>query len=838
MIGTYSIPRNGFQLGGQAKEETRFRDENRVSEGTDTPSESMKGTGMDTSTHLTSTHRELLLSAAITPDVIDASGITSRNDGILFPWRDGDGETVWQFRPDEPPLNDEGEPIKYRFRKGASIPLNHLRVTGSKDLLIVEGTKQSYAALSHAPAHVDIVGMSGCYGWKNADLSVAYGKRVYVLLDSDLETNLNVWKAAGQLKQALEDEGADETLYVRTSGKAKDGLDDVLARYEGSRRADMMKVWLTNATPKRGPKPRAKADPKRTEAASRLASGASFDAEAIKAMGADYALSDRLMAERVSSSTMADRMMFSPELGWMEWNGKVWARIDDCVAVERVGDFLKKWVAAETVQATVPVSPKERATLLSRSRINAITDLCKGLTTAEGDSFDTHPDLLTCDNGVINLRTGELGAFDPTLRLTTFVPTAYKPDATHVDVVTALSSMEPGVRDWTQVRLGQGITGLTPDDDTLPLLHGQGSNGKSVLISAAIATLGVGTNGAIRQLSDAVLLGDRDAKEEKMALRGARIVFLEELPEGARLNVNHLKKIVGTETVTSRHLYRKEVTWSASHSLFITTNYLPQVAETDHGTWRRLARIPFPYKFVTGTPEGPHERKGDPRLRSRMKGREQREAFLAWLVAGARRWYECGRVMPQAPSEVAAATEEWRGESDSVVKFWAESLVVDPDCHIPANELSDALNSFLEAEGKSKWSANVVASRFGGHDVVSRSGVEKRKVRRSSATSTRPGSTVQVSSGTFAAWVGVRFRREDEVVPDPVEPSGVEMSDDVEPVEADVPRLPAGEAVSQPVGASSALVSGDAVNGAEVAVQGFDDWGSEAEDDDPFLSGL
>ena len=38
------------------------------------------------------------------------------------------------------------------------------------------------------------------------------------------------------------------------------------------------------------------------------------------------------------------------------------------------------------------------------------------------------------------------------------------------------------VRDWLQVRFGQGLTGYPPPDDVLVLLKGAGENGKSTVI--------------------------------------------------------------------------------------------------------------------------------------------------------------------------------------------------------------------------------------------------------------------------------------------------------------------------------------------------------------------
>lgn len=731
------------------------------------PDSTFDSTADDASTSLilSENHREYLLNAAISPEVLSASGIVTATHPTLgtcirFPWNDG-GEDVHQFRPDNPPT----EGLKYKGPKGRPMPVNHIRVGDQyKRLILCEGTKQSYAVASWAPAEYAVYGMAGCDGWQKNDLSFAYGMDCFVLLDADWKSNPSVWRAARDLKEELDDAGANSVQFVRSIGTGKDGADDVLADTDEAARADLVKTWLSRATPKLGKRPRdLKAEARKAEAAKALKAQDApvHDAAALADMPGDFVLSDALMAERVASEAMTGNICFSPELGWLQWNGKVWARVDESAAVEMVRGYLRKFVAAQVEQPTIRTNPKELMGLLSRPRVNNILSLTKGLVSVAGDRFDADPDVLTVDNGVVDLRTGQLRTHNPDDYFTTFVPTAYRHGFTHEDVTTALTSMDAQVRDYIRVCLGQGITGHMPDDDRIRLLHGGGSNGKSVVTTGLTATLGTGKAGGIRQLSDDVLIGNKDAKEEKMALRGARLTFVEELPEGAHLNVNQLKKTVGTPTITSRHLYRGEVTWRASHTLILTTNYKPTVAETDHGTWRRLALIPFPYTYTTGDADAPHKRKGDPLLRGRMEGQQQREAMLSWLVSGAIDWYRAGRVLPQPPADVVAATDAWRGESDMVVRYWSERLVFDADSHVMANDLSDDLNAFLEANGKSKWGSGIVASRFGDHDKTAGHGVEKRQISKNDKLSRPDGATRPVSA-RYMAWTGVRFATSDD----------------------------------------------------------------------------
>ncbi|WP_461712357.1 hypothetical protein, partial [Streptomyces sp. DSM 41013] len=288
------------------------------------------------------------------------------------------------------------------------------------------------------------------------------------------------------------------------------------------------------------------------------------------------AVTDGFFVERVVDERLSEEFCWSPQFKWMHWNGKIWQRVDDTVVRDVVRQYVAEWVASQITRPTAGAGMEDLIKLLSKGRISAIAELATGVPEikVDGARFDQDPNVITVNNGVIDLPTGALMPHDKDRYLTRFVPTNYVPDARHQDVDDMQSAMEPEVACCMQIRLGQGITGHVPDDDVMLLLHGDGENGKSGLVDALTGTLGGSTDfGAMTFINDGVLTGDRDAKEERMALRGARLAIAEELPEGRRLNVVQLKKAVGTSVMKSRHLYAKEVTWTTSHTLLITTNY-------------------------------------------------------------------------------------------------------------------------------------------------------------------------------------------------------------------------------------------------------------------------
>jgi phage/plasmid-associated DNA primase len=205
--------------------------------------------------------------------------------------------------------------------------------------------------------------------------------------------------------------------------------------------------------------------------------------------------------------------------------------------------------------------------------------------------------------------------------------------------------------------------------------------------------------------------------------------------------------------------------------MFVTTNYLPRVDESDHGTWRRLALVDFPYRYRKAheTLETPTDRLGDPGLRDRLRqgAGARHEAILAWLVKGAVTWYQRNETMPEPPESVQSATGVWRMSSDLLLRYINDNLVFDPDAHVMARELFEDFVEWLKASGHICWTDQNFSARFAQHPAVTVAGMAKQRGVRSSrgglSSSPRPHSVV--TPNQYAAWIGVRFRlpNEDDV---------------------------------------------------------------------------
>lgn len=434
-------------------------------------------------------------------------------------------------------------------------------------------------------------------------------------------------------------------------------------------------------------------------------------------------LGDAHLGERVARGYLRGRFLAWGRNGWHQWTGKKWERATDTHARRRVRDALLDIHAAELAEAdrqrdkrldkaraaksdaerkaimeAATSAHAERAkalkVLTSVGKIEAAMRIARGFITCRLEDFDHNPDILNADNGIIDLKTGTLSPHDPAAMCSRITATSYIPGATHPDWVKALAAMPLEVADWMQVRFGQAATGHPTADDIVPFLKGGGENGKSTVLTGIHKAIGEYAT----VVPDKVLLGSaRDHSTELMTLYGTRVAFLEELPEGDYLDAQRLKKIAGTEHMVARYVGEDNVQWQATHSLMVTTNYDVKVATTDHGTWRRLALVAFPYTYNGADPERPK----DPTLRFRVRDDAAvHAAALAWTVAGAVRWYAAGRVIPEAPAAVRDDTEKWRIRANDAIEFFDEFLEHDPASAVLSADVYRMFQAWQKSRGK------------------------------------------------------------------------------------------------------------------------------------------
>lgn len=513
----------------------------------------------------------------------------------------------------------------------------------------------------------------------------------------------------------------------------------------------------------------------------------------------DVEFTPAAMAEHVAKEVLQGDFLRAPGLGWLRYDGKRWAEVEDGVPGEAVRQYvLERLIAAIKEHGARSDQASGWTKFTTANAIGAVVKLAGSIggVVADAAEFDANPDVLNTPAGVVELATGEVHVHDPKYMVTKMTSGSYVPGYTHPDWDQALTALPEEVRAWFQVRIGQAITGHPTDDGVVPLLQGAaGENGKGALTTDGL----VPAFGDYASPASVKLFSGRNEHSTEMAdLRGRRLMIAEELTEGQSLNTTAIKRVADVGRIKARYTHQDNIEFAATHSLFMTSNFRPRISETDGGTWRRMALVVFPYTFVkagialSGQKD---ERRGDlglkPRIRENATG--QHDAAVTWAVEGARRWYawraanaealRSGQELPASPmlpvEAVATATASWRAESDRIAGFWDECLVASRGCAVLATELLDEFNAWMKANGHNEWPRETFGPRFENHDRTRRAGVERIRTKKLDGLVRRVPKAAEANwlisgggSGVKAplpdkplVWYGVRFRNgQDDLV--------------------------------------------------------------------------
>lgn len=679
---------------------------------------------------LSEAHREELNSSRISSDLIGQRGYRTvdtdwrerladmgcpawalRSDdafpGLVLPmYRVRTGDYIgFQFKPANPqPRPGTDKTVKYVGPKGMGNRLDvHPtcvdRVADvSRPLWITEGVKKSDALASRNLAAVTLTGV---WNWRNAEGTLGdwedvpiRGRTVIVCFDADAAVNPQVRNAMIRLVGWLRSKGAASVKYLPVPDTVGEtpvkGVDDYLA---AGGTLESLAAYASERAPE-GPSSR------------------------------DAAFSDAFLTDTVCAEALEGSFLYATGLGWMRYDGAKWIECPESRIVEEIRQWAKgHWnEVLEEYKRDQSRDVKARVDgwkqILTSGRLRALASLSRGPLEADALSFDSHPDLLNCPNGVVDLISGELMEPDPAYRFTKVTGVEYNPDADDPDFRAALHAVPDDVVDWYQLRVGQAFTGHTPTDDLMIVQQGGGSNGKSTL--AVPLSKAAGSYSVL--VSHRVILGNADQHPtEKMDLKGARYALMEETPEARQLNVHQLKEVVGSPEIKARKIRENSVTFPATHSLFVNTNHTPSVVDSNLAAWRRLALLKFPYTFRLHADDviGPMDRLGDATLRDRCRlSPDAARAALSWAVQGAVRWYAAEKIFPPLPDRVRADTLAWRMEGDLIMSFAQDRLEFGPDHSEKTMDVFQEFGQWLVPREHKPWSVKTFKQRFGEHDLI------------------------------------------------------------------------------------------------------------------------
>jgi len=328
-----------------------------------------------------------------------------------------------------------------------------------------------------------------------------------------------------------------------------------------------------------------------------------------------------------------------------------------------------------------------------------------------GNELDQDPWLFACQNGVIDLRTGDMRPGRPEDWISKASPIEYpgidaKPTVWEQTLLQIFDGDQELV-DYMQRLLGYGMAGLT-DEAVLPIMWGKYRNGKTTIVEKIKRILGPLSTPV---QSEMLLDQGRNqsaaaASPDVMSLKGVRIAFGSESDEGRRFSTAKVKWLSGSDSLVARSPYdRRTTTFTPTHLLILLTNNRPHAPANDLAFWIRVQLIPFPLSFIDN-PVRDNERLRDKSIPDRLIKEEPE--ILSWLVRGCLRWQRDGLAPPKV---ILDATKAYQREEDMLADFLEQRCHLDPKSQISASDIYDAFKEWHSENVSKKYT--VSQKKFG-----------------------------------------------------------------------------------------------------------------------------
>jgi putative DNA primase/helicase len=387
-------------------------------------------------------------------------------------------------------------------------------------------------------------------------------------------------------------------------------------------------------------------------------------------------------------TTYSDRIRYCPTWKkWLRYDGKRWEPCND----EHTMHLAKQVVIsigekARSVSSTALTNWAN--TSQSRARLEAMVSLSKSEreVLVDTNDFDTDNYLLNCQNGLLDLRTGDLIPHSADQMLLKVAGTTYEPGAQCPQWLEFLKKVMNGDAEtilFLQKAVGYSLCGDI-SEQCLFFLYGDGGNGKSTFLTAISRVLGdYSLKTVAKTFYDRRSSGG--ANNDIARLFGARLVTSSEMTD-YRLDEGLIKDITGGDKITARYLYREYFEFHPKLKLWMYGNEKPDFRGTDYGIWRRLKMVPFTVRIS--------EEEKDPQLLEKLT--DELPGILNWALEGFREWKANGLGESKA---VLSATQDHRAESDTLQTFIDERCVCRDDLECSSSDLYNAYKEWAESTG-------------------------------------------------------------------------------------------------------------------------------------------
>ena len=394
---------------------------------------------------------------------------------------------------------------------------------------------------------------------------------------------------------------------------------------------------------------------------------------------------------RQFAESYARRLVFDhTSQRWSTWTGKRWLLDETDSVFFLVRNFCREARLAVEAYRRSPPNQMAKISFAGNVEKAARSDPRLAVTAA---IWDTNPWLLGVPGGVVDLRTGETLAPDPSFYISRETGVAPAPPGTDAPIWRAFLRDATGgdaeFEAFLQRLCGYLLTGCV-NEEVVAFFYGDGGNGKGTFLKPVVSI--AADYAASIPIEVFTVNGRINLEYYRAKMFGRRIITTIEPESGAEWSESTIKEISGNETLLSaRHPYGRPFEFSPVCKIVAVGNHAPKLKGRTPAMERRLRIAPFDHKPV----------RVDPSLKERLI--PEYPAILRWMIDGCLLWQRGGLGTCDA---VRRASETFFEQQDAFRQWIDECCIADPTLSEKPGALLASFNAWAKVGGREPIDAN------------------------------------------------------------------------------------------------------------------------------------
>ena len=331
----------------------------------------------------------------------------------------------------------------------------------------------------------------------------------------------------------------------------------------------------------------------------------------------------------------------------------------------------------------------------------------KAQTYADLEKFDTDPNLITLENGILNLETLKLRPHTPKHLSRVLLPVEYHKPEHEIKDETLFEDIEKNLKDtifWKSLKLSFTVNDKFRKDDFETVLEiisstiikrhidekafmflGQGENGKSVFLGY-IRTM-IGKN----NVSSITLQDITDDKFMRANLDGMSVNIFSDLEQNELRKTGKIKAITSNEPIEVQRKHQQPFTLRPFCKLLFSCNRFPKVYDQTQGFFRRWKIVKWDRNF-----------ENDPEriecLREKLdENQEEKNLVFSCLVMIANKLNKTGKFTHS--KDWKTIQRDWNANADPIDDF-DSNYIIDSETHKTKRETYHFYKEIMLTKGE------------------------------------------------------------------------------------------------------------------------------------------